>query len=120
MTLKEFYAAIDGSYDEAIRRLMSDKFILKYLGKFADAGDCAAALEAVRAGDWASVFSHTHNLKGVCLNLELGCLSRSASALCDAVRSGAPTGDIPAMTKQLEEDYALVTAKIKELLANAG
>ena len=118
MTIKEFYAAVGGSYDDAVQRMMSEKFILRFLGKFAEGGDYAAAAEAVRAEDWAAVFSHTHNLKGVCLNLELGKLARSAGALCDAVRGGAPTGDIPAMAKQMEEDYALVTAKIKELLAS--
>ena len=56
MTLKEFYAGIDGNYDEALKRLMSEKFMLRFLGKFAEGGDFAAMMEAIRAEDWEAVF----------------------------------------------------------------
>ena len=120
MTLQEFYAGIGGNYDEALKRLMSDSFMLRFLGKFADGGDFAAMMEAIRAENWEDVFRYSHNLKGVCLNLELGRLARSASAICDAVRSGAPTVDLAPMARQAEEDYALVTAGIRELQAAQG
>ena len=120
MTLREFYAGIDGSYDEALKRLMSEKFMLRFLGKFIEGGDFAAMMEAIRAENWEDVFRYSHNLKGVCLNLELGRLSRSASAICDAVRNGAPTVDLAPMAAQAEEDYALVTAGIRELQETQG
>ncbi len=120
MTLREFYAGIDGNYDEAMKRLMSEKFMLRFLGKFADGEDFAAMMEAIRAENWADVFRYSHNLKGVCLNLELGRLSRTAAAICDAVRSGEPTADISDMAKQAEADYALVMAGIRELQAAQG
>ena len=84
MTLREFYAGIDGSYDEALNRLMSEKFMLRFLGKFIEGGDFAAMMEAIRAENWEDVFRYSHNLKGVCLNLELGRLARSASAIAKA------------------------------------
>ena len=120
MTLREFYAGIDGNYDEAMKRLMSEKFMLRFLGKFAEGEDFAAMMEAIRAENWADVFRYSHNLKGVCLNLELGRLSRTAAAICDAVRSGEPTADISDMAKQAEADYALVMAGIRELQAAPG
>ena len=120
MTLREFYAGIDGSYDEALNRLMSEKFMLRFLGKFIEGGDFAAMMEAIRAENWGDVLRYSHNLKGVCLNLELGRLARSASAICDAVRNGAPTVDLAPMARQAEEDYALVTAGIRELQAAEG
>ena len=120
MTLREFYAGIDGNYDEALKRLMSEKFMIRFLGKFADGEDFAAMMEAIRAENWADVFRYSHNLKGVCLNLELGRLSRSATAICDAVRSGAPTVDLSDMAKQAEADYALVMEGIRALQESAG
>ena len=120
MTLREFYAGLDGNYDEALKRLMSEKFMLRFLGKFADGGDYAAMMEAIRAGNWEDVFRYSHNLKGVSLNLELGRLARTASTICDAVRGGAPTMDLAPLAKQAEEDYALVLAGIRELQAAQG
>ena len=120
MTLREFYASIDGSYDEAIKRLMNEKLMLKYLGKFADNGDYAAMMDAAEAGDWEAVFRHSHNLKGVCLNLGLGRLARSASALCDSVRDGAPVGDVSPLKAQVAADYALVMDGIRAVQAGAG
>ena len=84
MTLREFYAGIDGSYDEAMKRLMNEKLMLRFLGKFAGSVDYAALTAAVEAGDWEAVFRLSHNMKGVCLNLGLGRLSRSVSALSSA------------------------------------
>ena len=120
MTLKEFYVGIDGNYDEALKRLMSEKFMLRFLGKFAEGGDFAAMMEAIRAEDWEAVFRYSHNLKGVCLNLELGRLARSATAICDAVRGGPPATDLSGMAKQAEEDYALVMEGIRALQESAG
>ena len=120
MTLQEFYAGIGGNYDEALKRLMSDSFMLRFLGKFADGGDFAAMMEAIRAENWEDVFRYSHNLKGVCLNLELGRLARTASTICDAVRGGAPAEDLTPMAQQAEQDYALVMAGIRELQAAQG
>ena len=120
MTLREFYEGIEGSYDEAIKRLMNEKLMLKYLGKFAASGDYAAMMEAVAAGDWEAAFRHSHNLKGVCLNLGLGRLARSASTLCDSLRGGAPAGDVSGLVSQVEADYALVLEGIKAVQAAQG
>ena len=120
MTLREFYAGIDGSYDEAIKRLMNEKLMLKYLGKFADSGDYAAMMAAAAAKDWEAVFRYSHNLKGVCLNLELGRLSRSASALCDSTRNGPPAGDISELVSAVAADYALVMESIRAVQASQG
>ena len=118
MTLREFYAGIGGNYDAALKRLMSEKFMLRFLGKFADGKDFAAMMEAIRAGNWEDVFRSSHNLKGVCLNLELGRLASTASAICDSVRGGAPSADLAPMAKQAEEDYALVMEGIRALQAS--
>ena len=120
MTLREFYAGIDGNYDEAMKRLMSEKFMLRFLGKFADGEDFASMMAAIRAENWEDVFRYSHNLKGVCLNLELGRLARTATAICDSVRGGAPAADLTGLAKQAEEDYALVVEGIRALQASQG
>ena len=93
MTLKEFYAAIGGSYEESLRRLMNDKLIRKYLRMFAESKDYEAMEAALDARQWEEAFRHSHNLKGVCLNLGLGRLTEACSELCDALRSGEPQTD---------------------------
>ena len=120
MTLREFYAGIDGDYDEALKRLMSEKFMLRFLGKFAEGGDFAAMSEAIRAGNWEDVFRYSHNLKGVCLNLELGRLARTASAICESVRGGAPAEDLTGLAQQAQADYALVMEGIRALQETQG
>lgn len=120
MTLREFYAGIGGNYDEALKRLMSESFMLRFLGKFADGGDFAAMTEAIKAENWEDVFRYSHNLKGVCLNLELGRLAHTASAICDAVRGGAPTVDLAPLAEQAAAEYAQVMEGIRALQAAQG
>ena len=120
MTLKELYEAAGGNYEETLRRLMNEKLMKKYLHMFAEAKDHEEMLKALEAGQWGDAFRHAHNLKGVSLNLELGRLARTASAICDAVRGGAPTADLAPMAQQAEQDYALVMAGIRELQAAQG
>lgn len=115
MTLKEFYAHVGGSYDEALSRLMADRLMLKYLFKFEASAGYEAMMAAVAGENWEETFRHAHNLKGLCLNLALGDLGKSGSALCDAVRSGKPEGDIPALAAAVTADYEKVLAGIAAL-----
>ena len=115
MTLKEFYEAAGGSYEEALRRLMNEKLMKKYLLMFAEAKDHEEMLKALEAGQWGDAFRHVHNLKGVSLNLGLGRLSAACSELCDALRSGEPTGDLAPLTAAVETAYAQVLEGLERL-----
>ncbi len=115
MTLKEFYEAIGGSYEETIRRLINDKLMKKYLSMFTGAGDLEELRRALAAGQWEEAFRHAHNLKGVCLNLGLGRLTDASSELCDALRSGEPTVDLAPLTAAVETAYAQVLEGLERL-----
>ena len=118
MTVRELYETLGGDYKEAMSRLMNDQFASLMLKKFLANNEYGKMAEAFAQGDRASAFRYSHNLKGVCLNLELGRLAGTASAICDSVRGGAPTADLAAMAKQAEEEYALVMEGIRSLQAS--
>lgn len=115
MTIRDFYQAAGGSYEEAIGRLMTDARILKYLRKLPQMADYTDMINAIGAEDWETAFRASHNLKGMCLNLSLGRLAESSSALCETMRHGKPTVDITALTEQVKKDYAKVLAMIDTL-----
>ena len=101
MTIAEFYVQIEGDYQDALGRLMTDQRIAKYLMKFIGNKDVETATLNAANQDWEALFRVTHNLKGVALNLSLTALGRAATALCEAVRHGAPTVDIEPLLQEL-------------------
>ena len=115
MTIKEFFNAVGGSYEEAISRLLDDKRIMKYLKKFILTEDYANMLAAIKEEDWETAFRSSHNLKGMALNLSLGKLAVSSSALCETMRHGKPTVDITALMAEVGEDYKNTCALIETL-----
>jgi HPt (histidine-containing phosphotransfer) domain-containing protein len=115
MNLKEFYKTIGGNYEETLRRLMNEKLMKKYLLMFAGSGDYEEMKEALAARQWEEAFRHSHNLKGVCLNLGLGRLTETCSELCDALRSGEPAGDLAPLIEAVETARAQVMEGLREL-----
>lgn len=89
MTLKEFYAAVGGNYDETMARLMTEARILKYLNKFRDTDYSPEMVAAFREERYEEAFASAHTIKGVCLNLGMDSLGHEAGVLCDMVRNGA-------------------------------
>ena len=106
MTLKEFYETAGGSYEEAMSRLMDEKRILKYLGKFADTIDYAEMNKAIDEERWEEAFRFSHNLKGMALNLSLGRLAQKSSELCETMRHGKPEVDISDLRVIVDREYA--------------
>ena len=115
MNLVEFYNAIGGGYEDVMSRLLTEKRVYKYVSKFASTEEFANTLAALDAGLAEDAFKASHNLKGVCLNLGLGNLSKSAVALCDSLRGGVIPENIGELRKKLEDDYRLVTELIPRI-----
>lgn len=90
MTLKELYAAIDGSYDQATNVLRVEKLIDKHIRKFPGGGVPEALLEAGRDMDPTRMFEAAHAMKGVCANLGLTKLAAAASEIAEEFRPGNP------------------------------
>lgn len=86
MTIKEFYAAINGNYEDALKRMMYDMLISKMLKKFSEGSYLTMINEGIQEKDIKKVFAGAHTLKGVAGNLSFTTLFDLASELCEKTR----------------------------------
>lgn len=115
MELREIYTQLNGNYDSVLGRLCSEVRIKKYLIKFMDANMSIRIFDALKAGDYETAFIESHNLKGVCANLNLDQLKMSASALTEALRGGKPEGDITDLVEKMQKDYEMTAKALQNL-----
>ena len=105
MTLQDCYAAMGGDYADAIRRLMKEERVCKYLGRFMEDTTWEGVEGAFASGDYPLAFRLTHTVKGVAGNLGFTALFLACSELCETVRDGAPETDVkPLLEKFLAEN----------------
>ena len=112
MTLEECYNALGGSYADVLSRLMNDKMITKYLGKFTEDTSYNDIFAALEAKDYETAFRAAHTLKG--LNLGLEKLYKSAYVVTEALR-GKTDETTPAMLEELKANYESSVLAIKQL-----
>ena len=116
MTIHEAYEQIGADYDKAIGFLHTDERLMKYLKKFVQA-DCDRLIQAaLKAQDYDTAFREAHNLKGICANLYITVLGKSASALAESLRKRKPEGDITSLTDAMQKDYNTTMIVIKKLI----
>lgn len=113
MGLREFYAAVGGSAEQVMARLVSEGLIRRFLGKFTADPSYAALKEALAAGDAETAFRAAHTMKGTAANLGLDTLAAAASALTEVLRRG----ELPpaALVDEVDRAYALTVAAIEAL-----
>ena len=116
MTVAELYQNIDGNYESALRIMMNDALISRFIMKL-PAGDSFQKLQdAMAANDAAGIFESTHALKGVCGNLGLNRLSAMAGDLCEEFRPGRPRrlsdAEVAERMRQLEALYRQTVEQI--------
>lgn len=116
MTVQECYAQAGGNYNDVMARLMTEERVKKYLAKILNDSAMECLTAAVQEKDYEQVFLHSHNLKGVCLNLGLTMLGESSGRLCEAVRGGVAKEDIAPLFEQTQKDYEQTTGAIRQLL----
>lgn len=114
MTLEECYKALGGSYTDVLSRLTNDKMITKYLGKFTEDTSYNDIFTALEAKDYETAFRAAHTLKGLCLNLGLEKLYKSAYVVTEALR-GKTDETTPAMLEELKANYESSVLAIKQL-----
>lgn len=115
MTVKECYTQMNGNYEEVLGRLGNDERIRKYLEKFLKDPNFESLCSSLENKDYENGFVYVHNLKGVCCNLGIAGLQKSAGILCEELRGGCPAGDISDMLRQVEYDYAQTITAIQSL-----
>ena len=88
MDVKQFYAEVNGNYEEALSRLMNDAFIARMVAKFYANNSYNDMISAYEKKDVQALFNAAHALKGVAGNLSLTSLFEVASMITEATRNG--------------------------------
>lgn len=116
MKLREIYEQLNGDYDSVIHRLHDDEKIKKFLLKFMNNKLDTLIRNALDAHDYETAFREAHNLKGICANLNLDALGKSASALTEALRGRNPEGDITPLVEAMQADYDMTIRALSVLI----
>lgn len=116
MTIKEFYKAVGGDYNEVIGRGVKQERIERYLTLFQKEEAVNKLSECVAQKDYEGGFEYSHNLKGLCLNLGLGDLQKASSIICEELRNGTPGEGLEEMLCNVQNAYDKVMDSIEEYL----
>lgn len=115
MELKEVYAAMDGDYEDVVRRLRKEERIVKFLLKFRDRNPMEPLLAALEQEKYEEAFREAHNMKGVCANLSLNGLGVPAQELTERLRGGRPEDDITPLVEAVRSAYAVTMTALEQL-----
>lgn len=116
MDIMGFYRQMGVQYDDVLRRLISERLIVKYLGKMLEDPSFEQLTTAITAGDAETAFRAAHTIKGMCLNLDLHPLLESSARLTDLLRNSTPLEQVGGEYRQVAEDYCTVMQRIRSLL----
>lgn len=114
MTVQECYIQMQGDYADVLKRLKTDERIIKFLEMFLQDKNYEELEKSVKLKAYSEVFKHSHDLKGMGLNLGLTGLYNTADVLCNAVRGGEVTADILPLFDNVSREYH----KTVELICN--
>lgn len=89
MTPRELYERIGGDYEAALRTLMNDTLISRFIVKLPDDSSFHQLMDAFAASDSKRMFEASHAMKGVYANLGLMNLSDAASEIAEEFRPGS-------------------------------
>ncbi|MCD7709522.1 MAG: Hpt domain-containing protein [Clostridiales bacterium] len=106
MTLKDWYYYSGSDYESAMKRLLTEERVIKYLHKFAESSAYKDMIDAWKAKDYEATFMAVHNIKGVCANLGLTRLWEASDALCEDLRGGTPSDAAPELMMEVRQCYA--------------
>ena len=112
MTLQECYAAMGGSYEDAIGRLRSERLVQKFVLKFLNDGSFDLLCRSMEEKNYEEAFRAAHTIKGVCQNLSLDKLQDSSSRLCESLRGGY-TPEADALMEETSADYRQTVSAIQ-------
>ena len=115
MTLKEFYEKTGGDFEQVLARMLTEERVKKYVMKFLNDESLNKIKQALDDKNYKDAFLHTHNLKGVCLNLSFNGLLEPVVVLCEELRNGNPQGDVDAMYVNVEYMYNQVRSAIENI-----
>lgn len=115
MTIKEIYDIIGADYSATLMRMgNSERILEKFVRKFPNDKTTEQLVEAFESKDFETAFRMAHTLKGLCSNLGLGNLEKSASALTEALRNQV-ADNAPQLLEQVRADHAKVISALEKL-----
>lgn len=114
MTIREFYTAVGGDFDEVSGRLQNEALISRFVKKFSADPSYRELLAAKEKGDIETAFRAVHTVKGVAASLGLSSLFTAASELTELLR---PRKEFPEEKyfTALEKEYRKVIDAIEKL-----
>lgn len=116
MTVEECYEKMGGDYADVMSRLRTDERVKRFLLKVAEDASFNNLCESIAAHNIEEAFRAAHTLKGVCSNLSLTKLQRSASAMTEVLRGKTEySPEFEPYLDKVKEDYAVTVDCIKNL-----
>lgn len=112
MTVKEFYAISGGGYDDALKRLMRESFMVHFLREFTADPSMSQLNAAMGAEDYKQAFAAAHTLKGVTANLSLVSLNQSAVEITEMLRNSTDIEGAKDMLPIVQKNYDAVIEAI--------
>lgn len=104
MTLQECYMAMEGDYEDVVKRLRGERLVQKFVLKFLDDGSYDLLCTSLAQKNYEEAFRAAHTIKGMCQNLSFTRLQESSSLLTEELRFGCGPNVEPLMA-QVTEDY---------------
>ena len=122
MTVQELYAKIGGNYEQAQKIMKMDKLIDRYVRRLAASGTYERLAEAGKTMDPTQLFESAHAMKGVCANLGLDDMARTAGEITEEFRPGTARkltdGEVQEKLAALDEMYQRTVKGIEEYAAS--
>lgn len=112
MNLEECYQALGGNYQEVISMLRKESLIEKFLLKFLNDPSYQLFESSMNSQNYEEALRGVHTLKGICLNLSFTQLSKSSSALTQALRNG-DLSKVNELRPILSKDYEATISAIQ-------
>lgn len=116
MNLKECYLALGGDYDDAVKRLMKESLVHKFVLKFLNDTSYSMLTESMESEDYETAFRAAHTLKGVCQNLSFTALYESSVRVNEALRADN-VEEAKVLMDKVTEDYNKTVTALKALQA---
>ena len=116
MNLKEGYLALGGDYDDAVKRLMKESLVHKFVLKFLNDTSYSMLTESMESEDYETAFLAAHTLKSVCRNLSFTALYESSVRVNEALRADN-VEEAKVLMDKVTEDYNKTVTALKALQA---
>lgn len=115
MTLEMFYNEIGSDYKTVLMRMgNSEKMLGKFVRKFSGDKTVGELTASFESGDYTVAFRMAHTLKGLCANLGLDKLQRSAAELTESLRNGVSPNSAE-LLERVKADYDMTVGALAQL-----